>query len=312
VQASGQSAHTEQGSLAGSAAVQVGPSNRNEPVGIGSSGNGGNVTQTNDAASSAKAGNTATTTQTTNETQGGSGVQAIGQDASTKQLAGGLSLAKQVGAENVSSPVRVWSPGADGSVNQTNSAASSASAGNTATTPQSAAQTQGSSRCGCSGTQVQAVGQSAETTQGALAASAALQLPGREACGCSSTWGNVADPVRIWSPGGGGSVSQTNDAASSATSGNTATTSQTASQLQSSDCGCSGTRVQAIGQLAPTHQGSLGLSLALQGGPANSADPARIWSRGDDGSSSQGNDAASRGAAGNTARTTQTGTPLLV
>jgi hypothetical protein len=272
----------------------------------------GNVTQTNDAASSATSGNTATTTQSVNQTQGGSGVQAVGQYASTDQLSGALSLAKQIGATNDNEPVRVWSPGAGGNVSQTNSAASSATSGNTATTPQSTTQAQASSPCGCGGTQVQAVGQSAETKQGSLAASAALQLAGRSPCGCGSAGGNVDDPVRIWSPGSDGNVTQTNDAASSATSGNTATTPQSAWQTQQSGCGCSGPRVQALGQIAATNQGSLGLSLALQGDPRNADDPVRIWSWGGGGSTSQSNDAASSGRSGNTATTPQTGTLSMV
>jgi hypothetical protein len=107
-------------------------------------------------------------------------------------------------------------------------------------------------------------------------------------------------------------VSQTNNAASSAKAGNTATTAQSAGQTQADGCGCSGTRVQALGQLASTGQGAFGLSLALQFAPANANDPARIWSWGGDGSTAQSNSGASSGTAGNTARTAQTGTALMV
>jgi hypothetical protein len=291
--------------------VQIDPSNTNEPVRIGSWGNGGNVSQTNNAASSATSGNTGTTTQTASQNQGGSGVQAVAQEASSDQLAGAFSLAKQVGASNDNEPVRVWSPGTDGNVSQTNNAASSATAGNTATTTQTATENQPGSRCGCGGLGVQALAQKADTDQGARAASAALQLAGRSRCGCGSAGGNSNDPVRIWSPGGDGNVSQTNNAASSAKAGNTATTSQSAGQTQAG-CGCSGTRVQALGQTASTGQGARGLSLAFQGAPANTNDPARVWSWGGGGSTSQSSSGASSGSAGNTARTTQTGTALMI
>jgi hypothetical protein len=312
VQASGQSAGTDQASLAASKAVQVDPSNSNEPIRIGSPGNGGTVSQTNNAASSATSGNTATIGQTASQNQGGSGVQAVGQDASTDQLSGAFSLAKQVGASNDNDPVRIWSPGSDGAVSQTNNAASSATSGNTATTGQNATETQSGPSCGCHGTAVQAAGQSAATDQGALAASAALQLAGRSPCGCGSAGGNSNDPVAIWSPGSSGSVTQTNNAASSAKAGNTATTTQSAGQVQADGCGCSGVAVQALGQIASTHQGALGLSLAFQLAPANASDPVRIWSWGGDGSTSQSNSGASSGTAGNTARTAQTGTALMV
>jgi hypothetical protein len=70
--------------------------------------------------------------------------------------------------------------------------------------------------------------------------------------------------------------------------------------------------VQALGQQAGTHQGALGLSLALQHAAANADDPVRIWSWGGDDSTSQSNSGASAGTAGNTARTAQTGTALMV
>jgi hypothetical protein len=120
--------------------------------------------------------------------------------------------------------------------------------------------------------------------------------------------------VRIWSLGNEGSLAQTNDASSSATAGNTATTTQSAGQTQGAGCGCFGSapRVQALGQQADTHQGALGLSLALQHAPSNDSQPVRIWSWGGSGSTSQSNRGASAGTAGNTARTAQTGTALMV
>jgi hypothetical protein len=107
-------------------------------------------------------------------------------------------------------------------------------------------------------------------------------------------------------------LSQLNNAASSSNAGNTATTSQTAGQVHAGVCGCSGVHVQATGQVAPTKQHALAHSLALQGAPANASNPARVWSGGGGGSTSQSNTGASSGSAGNTARITQTGTALMV
>jgi hypothetical protein len=257
-------------------------------------------------------GNTATTSQTGTQSQPAAGVQALGQDASTSQLSGALSLARQVGVGNDNDPARIWSPGNDGAVSQTNNAASSATSGNTGTTTQNGTQNQSGSSCHCSGTAVQAVGQSAHTHQGALATSAAMQLAGRAPCGCGSAGGNSSGGGRIWSPGDGGSVSQLNNAASSSSAGNTGTTSQSAGQTQAGGCGCSGARVQAAGQVAPTKQDARGTSLAFQGGPANAGDPVRLWSREGNASTSQTNSGASSGNAGNTARIAQTGMSMMV
>ena len=84
--------------------------------------------------------------------------------------------------------------------------------------------------CGCGGTAIQQANQQAGTEQGALAASAAIQADPS----------NDASPVRVLSPGSDGSVSQSNNAASSAHSGNGAATTQNANQSQAGEsCGCS-------------------------------------------------------------------------
>jgi hypothetical protein len=318
VQASVQEAETDQTAVGLSEAKQIGAENSNDPVRIWSPGEDGDVSQTNSAASSANAGNTATTTQTAGQDPSsprcscscgcspGTEIQAAGQVSSTSQLAVALSEAKQIGAENTNDPVRIWSPGNDGNVSQTNSAASSANAGNTASTTQDATQNQGTP-CACGGLGVQAIGQWAETDQAALAASGAVQLPGRSHCGCEPSSGNSAGPVRIWSPGTDGNVTQTNSAASSAGAGNMATTTQSGLAGQGLGCGCSGLQIQALGQLAGTLQRAAALSLAFQAGPANELEPVRVGSWGGGGSTSQSNGTASSGSAGNTARTSQTG-----
>src|SRR5262249_42730237 len=153
--------------------------------------------------------NTAPVIQGASQTQSGSScgcskgpaVQAVGQSSEIGQLAIGLSSAEQVGATNDNEPVRVWSSGNDGSVSQANDATSSAMAANAATPLQAASQTQ-------SGSRVQALGQHSVVDQAAIAASSALQLPGRSECGCGSGFGNSSGPVRVWSYGNDGSLTQ--------------------------------------------------------------------------------------------------------
>ena len=52
---------------------------------------------------------------------GSTGVQSSSQSAANKQAAAALSLATQTGASNTNVPIRVLSPGSDGSVSQSNS-----------------------------------------------------------------------------------------------------------------------------------------------------------------------------------------------
>ena len=108
-------------------------------------------------------------------------IQQANQQAGTEQGALAASAAIQVDPSNDASPVRVLSPGSDGSVNQSNNAASSAHSGNSAATTQNANQSQAGESCGCSdGLGIQALGQKAETEQSSAALSAALQVFGGE------------------------------------------------------------------------------------------------------------------------------------
>src|SRR5579862_6751446 len=312
VQSGIQGSDVDQGAIAASSATQIHPSNSSESIRIGSWGNDGNVTQSNDATSTADATNTAPVTQTATQTQGGSScgcssgpaVQAIGQQSDVGQLGVAASSANQIGASNSSDPVRIWSPGNGGSVNQSNDATSTADATNTATPTQTGTQTQ-------NGSGVQAIGQDSKVDQGAIALSSALQAPGESRCGCGgSSFGNTADPTRIGSYGNDGNVTQSNDATSTADATNTATPTQTGTQMQSgSSCGCSsGPAVQAIGQESDVGQLGVAASSADQIGASNSADPICIWSPGSDGSVNQSNDATSTADATNTATPSQTGT----
>jgi hypothetical protein len=321
IQTSDQQAGTDQASLAASEAKQESPSNTAVAIRVLSPGGGGSVTQSNDATSSAQSGNAADTTQSSTQTQGGpvalstdghdcgcssSPIQIAKQDASTEQDSAALSAAVQKDASNDASPVRVWSPGSDGNVTQSNTAASSATSGNLASTTQDATQDPSGSKCGCSGSPIQVLGQQAETEQSSAALSAAVQFFGQkhDECGCGgSSSGNTASPVRVYSPGSGGNVSQSNDATSSAASGNLADTTQDATQSASGG----GLAIQALGQKSETGQASLAASLAAQFGASNNASPVRVWSPGSGGSVTQSNDAASSATSGNAAYTNQTG-----
>jgi len=291
VQAVSQDASTKQAAIAGSAAIQSGASNANYPIRINSGGDSGNVTQSNTVSSAANAGNEASTHQRANQSGGsgsscgcgGTDIQAADQKAETAQGALALSGAIQQfgdgkpsrcgcdggdgGSGNTASPVRVWSPGTDGNLTQTNSVDSQANAGNEAHTGQNASQNIG----GGGGLQVQALGQEAGTLQGAFAGSLAAQL------GASNDY----SPVRVWSPGGGGSVSQTNSASSAANAGNDARTWQNANQGiggKRTSCGCSTLPIQALDQQAWTAQFGLAGSGAFQLDPKNSSSPVRVSS----------------------------------
>jgi hypothetical protein len=300
VQSSQQTASTDQTAAATSSATQVQPSNSNVSVRVLSPGNDGAVRQSNDAASSANATNSAATTQGSSQTGGGSGVQSSTQNADTSQESIGLSSATQVKPENSNLSVRVLSPGNGGSVSQSNQAASSATATNTAPVTQSTSQNELGSSCGCHSSAspaVQAIGQSSEVDQGALAASSANQF------GAS----NSSEPIRIGSYGNDGSLSQKNGAASSAAATNNAPVSQTGTQTQfPSGCGCSsGPAVQAVGQSSEIGQLAVGLSSATQIGASNMSEPIRVWSPGNGGNVWQSNEAASSASTTNNAPTTQ-------
>ena len=283
-QAIGQEAKSEQGALAASLAEQAGASNENTPVSVDSKGDGGSVRQSNSVDSDATAANLNALKQDADQ-DGGSGTQAIGQEAKNEQAAIALSGAFQHGASNSNTPVRVDSKGDGGRVSQSNSVDSDATALNANLTKQDADQDQGgrSKECGCQdGTGIQAIGQEAKSEQGALAASLATQSGGRDRCGCDSS-GNTNAPVRVDSYGDGGSVRQSNSVDSDATAANLNALKQDADQDQS------GSGIQAIGQEAKNEQAAIGLSAALQDGASNSNTPVRVDSKGDGGRVSQSN-----------------------
>jgi len=304
IQVGQQSSWSKQGAGALSLASQQGAQNENSPVRVLSEGNDGRVSQSNSVDSDAKARNSNSTDQDAGQSQsvggsekcgcdGGLGIQAVGQKSGNEQAAFAASAAVQDfgrsecgchSGGNTNDPVRVWSPGYDGSVSQSNSADSSAYAGNSNSTDQDAGQHQS----GGSGIEIQALGQESENGQLAKALSATFQLDPS----------NTNDPTRVSSPGGGGSVHQSNTADSSAAAKNRNDTDQDATQSQygSGGCRCSdGLGIQALGQSASNWQKAFALSAALQLAPHNANGGAAVWSpsKGKGGSTSQQNNADS-------------------
>jgi hypothetical protein len=303
----GQSASNAQGALALGLTLQHGASNENSPIRVLSKGDDGSVSQSNVASSDATAGNANATEQSAEQAQGGSscgcgkgGTQVIGQSATSHQGAEALAATLQLQPKNSNDPVRVLSHGDDGDVSQENTASSDAAAVNLNGTQQSAEQDQ----AGGSGWQV--IGQESKNGQSAAAAALTAQL------GAS----NENAPVRVLSPGDGGSVSQANNASSNAVAGNANSTEQNAAQLQGgmdskSKLGCCGAGIQVIGQSSKNWQSAEALALTLQLGSrepcrcgdnpgfGNKNEPTRVLSRGDDGDVRQANTATSDATAVN-------------
>ena len=203
-QAIGQEAKNDQSAAAGSLAVQdfgrdrcgcQSGGNSNAPVRVDSYGGGGSVRQSNSVGSSATALNLNALGQQAEQDQAGGGgiaIQALGQEAQSRQTAIGLSAALQHGASNANGPVSVDAKGGGGSVSQSNDVGSAAKALNANLTHQGAAQRQ-EGTCGCrEGVGIQALGQSAKSAQGALAGSLALQCGARQ--GPAWTWADGPQP----------------------------------------------------------------------------------------------------------------------
>jgi hypothetical protein len=326
-QAVGQDAGTGQQATSSADSTQVKPSNSNISVRIGSPGDDGDVTQSNASTALSAAANKAKTEQNATQSQGGScgcsghgsgsGVQAVGQDAGTRQGAESSATSKQIKPSNSNIPVRIGSKGDNGSVSQSNDSTAASAALNLAKTEQNAQQTQSDS-CGCKGggDAVQAVGQFAWTGQKAKSDATSVQK------GASNS--NV--PVRIKSKGDDGDVSQSNASTALSAAVNAAKTEQNATQDQGGGCGCApkgkvpygdgygdhggygSNAVQAIGQFAKTDQDAESSATSSQFYPSNSNAPLRIFSWGGGGSVDQSNDSLAASLALNLALTRQTAT----
>ena len=297
VQGIGQVAWNDQEADADAETTQIGASNSNTPVRIGSPGADGNVTQANVAGSLGVAGNVNLTQQTAAQQAGGGGgttVQAIGQFADSKQKADADAETKQIKPSNTNTPVAIGgghgckcgSPHnsapapSGGDVTQVNGAVSGAVAGNGNLTWQDAAQGSGDG-CGCKhgGTVVQGIGQEAGNKQTAYADGTTKQI------GASNTNAGAGGA-------GGGDVTQANLAGSLGVAGNANGTVQTASQTAGADrCGCKhgGPVVQAIGQFAWNTQKADADATTVQVKPSNVNAPVAIGGGGRGGSVTQAN-----------------------
>jgi hypothetical protein len=190
VQAIGQEAKSHQDAEADAKSVQVGAKNINAPVRVLSPGDDGDVRQRNDSFAGAIAANKNATGQFAQQAQGDPGpgavgIQAIGQKAKNDQDAEADAKSIQIGATNINAPVRVFSPGSGGDVDQRNDSFAGALALNKNATLQDARQDQGALGYGALG--IQAIGQAAFNEQEADADATSLQFKPS----------NVNAPVRI-------------------------------------------------------------------------------------------------------------------
>jgi hypothetical protein len=256
-QVAGQKADSDQKAFADATAVQIKPSNENSSIRVGSKGDDGDVTQSNDATALGIAFNGNETKQSIDQVQGGGSgsdyLQVAGQEAKNDQKADADAFALQVKPSNENAPVRVLSKGNDGDVSQSNSTTAIAAALNDNDTKQSIDQTQGGGR-GHGSDYVQVAGQGSWSRQKADADATAIQLGAA----------NDNAPVRVGSPSrGGGSVEQSNDVGALALALNANETKQWLDQRQA---GSSPLYLQVGGQGSWTDQRAGAMTLALQGG----------------------------------------------
>ncbi|MET0685672.1 MAG: hypothetical protein ABW060_10175 [Solirubrobacteraceae bacterium] len=309
VQAVGQWADNDQSADATAETDQWKPSNTNTPVAIGGGhdckchaptssapSGGGDVTQINAAGSLGIAGNLNVTGQTVEQSQGGgapnghapgyapkqvdgcgchggTGVQAVGQWADSKQDATADATTTQSGASNTNAGAGQGG----GDVTQANLAGSLAAAGNANIADQSVTQTGGS------GGGIQAAGQWAYNDQTADATATTEQKwpsntnapvaigggHGGHGCGCAAPKS---------APSGGGDVTQVNAAGSLALAGNLNWTGQSVDQSQGGGdrCKCHGGGGQFAEQYADNTQSAYGTADTTQVKPSNTNTPVAI------------------------------------
>ncbi|MGZ6671340.1 MAG: hypothetical protein ACXVFM_03210 [Solirubrobacteraceae bacterium] len=340
VQYADQKAGNRQDATSDATSHQIGASNANYPVRIGSPGGGGSVTQVNASGALSAAGNKNDTNQTATQDAGGPVVKQLPlsdgcsdkcakpssdgcgtcgggggpvvQDAKQKayndQTADSSAESTQCCAQNTNAPVRIKSYGDDGDVKQANLSGAISAAGNKNDTTQYASQDAGSTpvdmvgickdKGGCGGhgdggPVVQQADQYASNDQSAHSTADSTQK------GAS----NSNAPVRIGSPGGGGSVTQVNGSLAASAAGNLNSTDQSADQSAGGSGG--GVTVQALGQKALNGQEANSHATSEQDGASNDNSPVRIKSPGGDGDVTQANLSGAFSVAGNSNDTTQ-------
>ena len=123
-----QSATNDQTANSTATSTQDHPQNTNISVRIMSPGDDGSVTQTNDSSAESAAGNK--NKHDPVDGQSGGGVQTAQQDAANKQSANSSATSTQDHPSNVNIPVRIFSDGNNGSVEQVNDSSAKSAAGN--------------------------------------------------------------------------------------------------------------------------------------------------------------------------------------
>ena len=302
-QAVGQKADNTQDATSSATSTQTKPTNSNISVRIDSPGNAGAVTQTNSSTAASLAANANTADQSATQQQAGgaccisgSGTQAVGQVATNDQSAASDATSTQYASMNQNIPVRIGSPGNDGSVTQTNSSGAASAALNANKLDQTATQVHAGGACCTAATGgTQAIGQAAWSEQDADSSATSTQ----------SAASNINTPVRIGSAGNGGSVDQTNASVALSAAANLNSTDQSATQTQG---GPLGTGVQAIGQFAGSSQDASSNATSTQDKPSNTNASVRIRSEGNDGSVEQANISAAGSLAANLNHTDQSAT----
>jgi hypothetical protein len=315
-QIAGQETDNEQKADADATAVQVKPSNTAGSIRVLSPGDGGDVTQSNDATAVGIAKNDNETKQWLDQTEGSgymdakaseygdakkdgysdkgsSYTQIAGQKADSEQKAFADATAVQIKPSNENSSIREGSKGDDGDVTQSNDATAVGIAFNDNETKQSIDQIQGG---GSGSDYLQVAGQEAKNDQKADAEAVALQVKPS----------NENGSVRVLSKGDDGDVSQSNSTTAIAAALNNNDTKQSIDQIQW--CGrCWGPdSVQVGGQGSWSRQKADAGAAAIQLGATNENAPVRVGSpsRGD-GSVEQSNEVGAVSAALNANTTRQ-------
>jgi hypothetical protein len=224
-------------------------------------------------------------------------VQGVEQVAGTGQSATSNATSTQTAPSNSNISVRIFSPGENGSVSQSNNSAAVSGAVNKAATTQAVTQAGG-------GAGEQAAGQIALTGQKADSKATSEQYKPSNS--------NIS--VRIHSEGNDGNVEQSNNSLAGSLAANKAETTQWVDQSQDG-CGCptgkkdhgsGGAGVQAVGQKAVTLQDAKSEATSKQFEPSNENIGVRIHSPGKNGSVEQSNNSKALSFAGNLASTDQT------
>jgi hypothetical protein len=279
VQEAGQSNSSDQSATSNATSTQSGATNTNIPVRVLSPGNDGSVSQSNSSTAGSIAANLNATSQSTGQQQagaGGAGVQAAGQDNASSQSAESTAGSTQDRPANYNIPVRVLSPGHDGDVEQSNSSTAVSVGANANLTEQDIHQKQAG---GGGAPNVQAAGQQNASTQHASSGATSTQTGAA----------NYNIPVRVLSPGNGGTVSQSNDSTALSAAVNLNKTGQGIGQHQVGLGHSYAPLVQAAGQAASSSQSAGSTATSTQSDATNTNIPVRVLSPGNDGSVSQSN-----------------------